>query len=391
MSRRGDARSSSGLSTRGTSARSARRRRPHARGADLDRRTLGEAGGAIRNDGSLAARRRSREKGPGAERSGSAPRGRPGPKKTRVAELTKSPGAQQRTRRRVPQKGPGAERPGSLLEAEGRRANKIVRCPAKDRASSAPERTRGRAAREPPRGGGSLSSIAGCPAKDPTSGAAERTRGRAAREPPRGGPGSLTDEILASRYRKGHAELPEQLYDGGNRDSDDEVTARRGAARQFAARERDRQRRAATFTLRRDSSAPALPARATTRPDHRLIRVRQIQLRLHCQNHGPHHGRLAPLVLVSRMHLPQSLQSVPQRMPQLVVRACTRPHHLVWGEGVRSILRRPEAPRGDRPGWDGLVPSRCQWTWHHLQNVGPRTSRVHGALLGSKTRSRSIE
>ena len=34
LSRRGDASSSSGLSTRGASARSARWRRPHARGAD---------------------------------------------------------------------------------------------------------------------------------------------------------------------------------------------------------------------------------------------------------------------------------------------------------------------------------------------------------------------
>ena len=36
------------------------RLRPHARGAHIDRRMRGEAGGAIRNDNSLAARRRSR-------------------------------------------------------------------------------------------------------------------------------------------------------------------------------------------------------------------------------------------------------------------------------------------------------------------------------------------
>ena len=63
------------------------------------------------------------------------------------------------------------------------------------------------------------------------------------------------DEILASSDRRGYEELPEQLYDEGDSDSGDEVTVRNGAARHFAARERERQRRAAAFQLRRDGSA----------------------------------------------------------------------------------------------------------------------------------------
>ena len=62
------------------------------------------------------------------------------------------------------------------------------------------------------------------------------------------------DEILVSRYRRGHEELPERLGDWGDSDSDDDVTVRNGAARHFAVRERDRQRRAATSELRHDSS-----------------------------------------------------------------------------------------------------------------------------------------
>ena len=64
-------RSSSKLSSTGggASARSARRLRLHAPGANDDRRTLGEAGGAIRNDDSLAARRRSRGRRVGSKLS----------------------------------------------------------------------------------------------------------------------------------------------------------------------------------------------------------------------------------------------------------------------------------------------------------------------------------
>ena len=63
------------------------------------------------------------------------------------------------------------------------------------------------------------------------------------------------DEILASLHRKGYEELPEQLYDEGDSDSGDEVTVRNGAARHFAARERERQRRATACQSWRDGSA----------------------------------------------------------------------------------------------------------------------------------------